>query len=1050
MASWMAAWTALILLSEASVASPGISFPINSQVPPVARVGQPFSFVFSSSTFVSASTTTYTLSNPPQWLSIDSPARRLYGTPSGGDIGAGQVVGVPVNLVATDATGSVTLGATLVVSRSPGPKLNVPLDQQIPSFGTFSGPSTILSLPQTQFRFDLAPNTFLDPSGSPLDYYAVMADNSPIPAWISFSPSKLSFSGVTPPSESLVQPPQRFAFQVVASDVVGFAAASLRFDIVVGNDVPQPSTEKQRITADKTTISLNATAGEVISSKKLREGVKVNGKAATSENSVLALVDQCPPWLSVDKETWEIRGVAPETAGSISFRVVLQDKALNSLNMTIVVGVTNKAPTGSALFKEGIPELTATTGEPFSFEIGKYLVDPRGTEVSIAAHTPTTWLRLDSTGSTIIGDVPEDTKDPSLHIPVVAKSKITGLSDTVLLTIRIQASEATAKSPPDSQSPKQLPTPTEVSTPSVPDNSLVSAGGDYAGIPPNLLLLAILLPAFIIIASVTCLLFWCYRRRQEKRRPKFTGRDISGPIPGTFMMNATGPFVRGCSFMQEFRAQFDDLHSSGDLAAAEEKEYVESRATYLSNASVPQPSATVRLLPPIEGSPSSVTDFFGSGMTPLVFNGATQRSLRASRYDLRNDRSLSSIEETSFYEENNSTTPAAVSEPSVHSLPHHGPHTIAGAPFRDAVEVHVPTINRDSSITHTPESAYTAPRSSPASASTSDSRNSDGRPLHAESRMGHYPPIPTPRKFAWPWLKKATMLRSSTTRSHSRQQSTETVDTFAYKKTPDARHNQAPVSPPRPARLPYQSTPSIRPVTRPVTRRGPIQGQSLAGSFACAVSRPPPDTALPSSPTMGHAAQPFHVVASRTTQPPPAQTVPSNPLGIATSTPSHPDGGYSDLVGRDPFHIPKTQSSLAGAGDEWVDETVQSQSQSEASVLPNWTSVTVGKGTGAGMGTPTRIREESPKVGENLYLSGSKELGSELGSELLSPDKWPRAAGHGKGWMGTSTSRDGKKKTSPVRFVEGSRGGSGGHEMIGPQSLSQGLSLASEGSPRFL
>lgn len=1046
MASWLAAWTALILLSGASLASPGISFPINSQVPPVARVGQPFSFVFSSSTFTSASAITYTLSNPPQWLSIDSAARRLFGTPKDGDIGEGLVVGVPINLVATDATGSATLAATLVVSRSPGPKLNVPLDQQIPSFGTFSGSSTMLSLPRTQFRFDLVPNTFSDPSGSPLNYYAVMADNSPVPAWISFNPSKFSFSGVTPPSESLVQPPQRFAFQVVASDVVGFAAASLRFDIVVGNDVLRPSTEKQGITADKTTISLNATLGGVISSKELRESVKVDGKAATTENSLLTLVDQAPSWLSVDKETWEIRGVAPETPGSAIFTVMLQDKALNSLNMTIVVEVVSEVPTGSAQFKKGIPELTATAGKPFFFEIGEYLVDPQDTEITIAAVTPATWLRLASSGNTITGDVPEDIKDLAFHIPIVAKSKTTGSSDTITLTIRIQASEAAAKSPPEFQPPNQLPTPTEVSTPSIPDNSLVSAGGDYAGAPPNLLLLAILLPTSIIIASVTCLLFWSYRRRQENRRPKLTGRDISGPIPGTFMMNATEPFVGGYSSTQEFREQFDDPNSRGDLAAAEEKVYIESRATYLSNVSVPRPSATVRLLPPIEGSPSSAAGFFGSGMTPLVSNRTTQKSLRASRYDLRNERSLSSISETSFYEENNTNTPAAVSQPSVHSLPQLGPHTTAGTPFGDAIEAHIPTINRDSIITHTPESAYTAPRSSPVRPSNSDSGNSDGRPLRAESRMDQNPPILTPRRFAWPWLKNAMTFRSSTTRSHSRQQSTETVDTFAYKKTPDTRYAQTPVFPPGPARLPVWSTPSTHTVTRPVTRRGPIQGQSLAGGFTHVVGC--------ASPTIRYTIQPLHVAANRATRSPPAQEVPTDPLGIARLTSSHLNGGrYSDLVGRGPFHTSKTQSSLAGAGDEWADETVQSQSQSETSVLPNWTSVTVGTGTGPGTGALARIGEESPKVGENLYLSGSKELGSELGSELLSPDKWPRAEGHGKNWTGTELSRDAtkkKKKASPVRFAEGSgsRSGDGGH--IGSQSRSQGLSLVSEGSPRFL
>ncbi len=118
-------WTAaLFALADAA---PSISFPLNAQVPPIARIAQPFSFVFSSSTFSSTSALTYSLSNPPVWLSIDSAARRLYGTPQEGDIPPGQVVGVPIDLTATDATGRTTLSATLVVSRDTSPTVEIPL-----------------------------------------------------------------------------------------------------------------------------------------------------------------------------------------------------------------------------------------------------------------------------------------------------------------------------------------------------------------------------------------------------------------------------------------------------------------------------------------------------------------------------------------------------------------------------------------------------------------------------------------------------------------------------------------------------------------------------------------------------------------------------------------------------------------------------------------------------------------------------------------------------------------------------------------------------------
>ncbi|KAK3325169.1 hypothetical protein B0H66DRAFT_111699 [Apodospora peruviana] len=170
----------LLVVTRLSTAAPAISFPINSQVPPVARVGQPFSFVFSESTFSSGFVITYSLANPPGWLSIDSGTRRLFGTPGEADISSGDVVGVSVTLVTADNTGAVTLDATLVVSRRSAPGINIAIDHQVPQFGKFSSPSSILTPPDTPFSFSLAQETFSNPSDQPLNYYTVTDDNTPL------------------------------------------------------------------------------------------------------------------------------------------------------------------------------------------------------------------------------------------------------------------------------------------------------------------------------------------------------------------------------------------------------------------------------------------------------------------------------------------------------------------------------------------------------------------------------------------------------------------------------------------------------------------------------------------------------------------------------------------------------------------------------------------------------------------------------------------------------------------------------------------------------
>ncbi len=370
-----------LLLAGLSTANPIMSFPINSQVPPVARVGEPFSFVFSPSTFSSSSPITYSLFNPPNWLSIDSNSRRLFGTPRKEDVsGSGAVVGLPLNLVATDDSGSTTLTATLVMTPSLGPKVKVSLQNQTPNFCTFSRPSSFLSAPGEAFSFQLDPNTFSRPSESPISYYATMADNTPLPAWMAFDHSRLSFSGRTPLAESLIQPPQRFSFQLIASDVVGFAGASLAFDMVVG---------AHQLMAGETTVMVNATAGAPVSYTSLLDGLVVDGKPAARGSVAIASTSDVPPWLAINQQTGGISGLAPDSGLPANFTVTLRDASSNALNLTVVVGMDTDKP---GMFTGGLPKFTIKPGEPFSFSLGPYLSDPKDTEVSADTDASYPWI----------------------------------------------------------------------------------------------------------------------------------------------------------------------------------------------------------------------------------------------------------------------------------------------------------------------------------------------------------------------------------------------------------------------------------------------------------------------------------------------------------------------------------------------------------------------------------------------------------------------------------------------------------------------------------
>ena len=136
----MALCLLLLALANAIDGVPTVVFPINSQVPPVARISKTFSFVFSESTFASSRPNMdYSLSNPPTWLQLHSATRTLYGTPGPEDAGSPSLT-----LIATDDTGPTSISFTLVVSNELGPGLGVSISDQLSAYGAFSNPNSLL------------------------------------------------------------------------------------------------------------------------------------------------------------------------------------------------------------------------------------------------------------------------------------------------------------------------------------------------------------------------------------------------------------------------------------------------------------------------------------------------------------------------------------------------------------------------------------------------------------------------------------------------------------------------------------------------------------------------------------------------------------------------------------------------------------------------------------------------------------------------------------------------------------------------------------------
>lgn len=540
-----------IQLARTVSGEPSLHFPLNAQLPPAARLDTLFSYSFSPETFQSDSKVTYTLGdNHPSWLSIESDKRLLYGTPKDGDIPAGDVVGQKVDLTATDDSGSTTMHSTLVVSREKAPVVEIPLLKQIKSFGNFSAPSSVLSYPSTDFSYSFDKNTF--DGGDQLNYYAVSINNSPLPAWVQFDVNTLTFSGKTPPIESLIQPPQTFEFSLVASDIIGFSAASIDFAIVVGN---------HKLTSTKSVISINATRGKKVSEDGLKKAINLDQKPAKLSDLKVTTTGM-PKWLSYDPSDGTLEGTPGDDAHSTNFTISFSDGFLDSLDVLVMVNVA------TGLFESTFEDMTIRPGAKVDLDLSKYFRNPGDVNVKITTSPSKDWLKSD--GFKVHGTAPKDAKG-SFDIEVHASSKSSKLRETEKLHVTFTAADGTATTTAG--------TSTVTSTSSATGTaSAEGSGGDSARLSTGDILLATTIP-ILFIALVVMLMLCFVRRRRARRNYLSSGyhrNKISNPILGSVRVNGSDP----------------SMHSNNQMSGAmqSEKNFYKTEKTPLVHVQSQNPS----------------------------------------------------------------------------------------------------------------------------------------------------------------------------------------------------------------------------------------------------------------------------------------------------------------------------------------------------------------------------------------------------------------------------------------------------------------------------
>ncbi|KAF7158091.1 hypothetical protein CNMCM6106_004413 [Aspergillus hiratsukae] len=382
---------ALLVAVDASLVS---NYPVNAQLPPVARVSRPFHFVFSPGTFGGTEAgTQYSLQSAPSWLHLDSSSRTLSGTPTSQDTGPNKF-----KLLANNGPDSVSMDVTLIVSAEDGPKPAKPLLPQLEAIGATSAPSTIFVHSGDSFVISFDHDTFSNTHPSTF-YYGTSPENTPLPSWVRFDPSNLAFSGTTPNTG-----PQTFTFNLVASDVAGFSAATMSFEMTVSPHI---------LSFNQSTQTLFLTRGKQFNTSHFRDILTLDGRQPG--NGVLVSTEaHAPSWLTFDRNTISLSGTPPVNAMNENVTISVRDTYGDVTRMIVTLQY-------SQFFTDDIKGCNAVIGNDFVLVFNNLILKNDSVQLEVDLGQQLPWLRYNPDKKTLYGHVPSDLEPGSFPITLTAR-----------------------------------------------------------------------------------------------------------------------------------------------------------------------------------------------------------------------------------------------------------------------------------------------------------------------------------------------------------------------------------------------------------------------------------------------------------------------------------------------------------------------------------------------------------------------------------------------------------------------------------------------------
>ncbi|ODQ44573.1 hypothetical protein PICMEDRAFT_74302 [Pichia membranifaciens NRRL Y-2026] len=397
----------LLLRLSATQAHPSVGFPLNEQLPDIARIGENYQFVINSQTFESdkGEAIQYQAHGLPDWLSFDSSSLKLSGSPTGNDT-TGQVDFV---LEGTDSEGSLNKSCSIYLSDQPAPVINAneTIIDQLQKMGTTNGYKGIILKAQDTFSFKFDSDTFQLPSSSSnkiVAYYGKSANRTSLPSWCFFDADTLTFSGTAPFVNSVNAPSLQFDLTLIATDYAGYSAAYSDFNIVVGGH------ELFLNASGGFDNIVNTNPGDTFSAELPIEDVYLDDKQIETNQISNVVVYNGPSWVHVENNT-QLTGTVPsDQTSNVVVNVTLFDTYGDSLFMDFDINVVHEI-----FAVDSLSNVTVSDGSLFQYTLpDSYFKNKTATDLD--AVFSDTWLTFYHSNNTFVGKVPDDFKSTVIEL----------------------------------------------------------------------------------------------------------------------------------------------------------------------------------------------------------------------------------------------------------------------------------------------------------------------------------------------------------------------------------------------------------------------------------------------------------------------------------------------------------------------------------------------------------------------------------------------------------------------------------------------------------